>query len=202
MKAHRVDEYLQATTIQVARDRVQAEMRLTPGIEIFPLVVATIDTDRNGSISVAEQRAYTERVLRDVSLEVDGARLKLRLVSSKFAPLEEMQEGRGVIQLDLEAYVPHGGPERTLTFDNHHLSTIGVYLVNGLVPTDSDIRYRLQSRNYEQSRYQLDYVQAGVPANPSWFSWWAGAAGLLTIAVLLSFARLKRSKRRHTHAAA
>jgi hypothetical protein len=201
MKAHRVDEYLQATTIVVGKDRVQAEIRLTPGIEVFPVVLATVDTNRDGAISVAEQRAYAARVLRDVSLEVDGHRLTLRLVSSKFAAVEEMQEGRGAIQLDLEAAVPRGGPERTLTFENHHLSKIGVYLVNGLVPTDPDIRYRLQSRNYEQARYQLDYVQTGVAADPSRFSWWTGAIGLFTIAVLLSFARLILFRRRFAHVA-
>jgi hypothetical protein len=112
-----------------------------------------------------------------------------------------MQEGRGAIQLDLEAVVPRGRSERTFTFENHPLSWIGVYLVNGLVPTDPDIHYRLQSRNYEQSRYQLEYVQAGVAADPSSFSWWTGAIGLLTIAVRLSFARLKLLRRRYAHVA-
>ena len=64
MNTHRVDEYLQATTIQVAKDRVQAEIHLTPGIAIYPVVFAAIDTDRDGAISVAEERAYAERVLR------------------------------------------------------------------------------------------------------------------------------------------
>jgi hypothetical protein len=196
MNAHRVDEYLQATTIMVGKDRVQAEIRLTPGVEVFPAVLATIDTNRDGAISVAEQRTYAARVLRDVSLRIDGDRLTLRLVSSQFAAVEEMQEGRGAIQLGLEASVPRGGPERTLVFENRHLSKIGVYLVNGLVPTDPDIRYRLQSRNYEQSRYQLEYAQAGVAAGPLLDPWWTGAIGLFTIAVLLSFARLLSRRRR------
>ncbi len=202
MKAHRVDEYLQATTIMVGKDRVQAELRLTPGIQVVPFVLATIDTNRDGAISVAEQGAYAARVLRDVSLRIDGDRLTLRLVSSKFATVEEMQEGRGAIRLDLEAAVPRGGPERTLAFENQHLSKIGVYLVNGLVPSDPDIHYRLQNRNYEQSRYQLEYVQAGVAADPSRLSWWTGAIGAVTIALLLSFARLTLSRRRHARVAA
>jgi hypothetical protein len=201
MIAHRVDEYLQATTIQVAKDRVQAEIHLTPGIAIYPVVLAAIDTDRDGAISIAEERAYVERVLRDVSLKVDGRRLKLRLVSSEFATTEAMREGRGTIQLDVDAPVPHGGPERTLTFENHHLSKIGVYLVNGLVPTDPDIHYRLQHRNYEQSQYQLEYVQAGVARDLPPSPWWTGPIGLITIAVLLASAGLIRSRRRHASVA-
>ena len=33
--AHRLDEYLQATTISVEKDRVQAQIRLTPGVAVF-----------------------------------------------------------------------------------------------------------------------------------------------------------------------
>ena len=200
MNAHRVDEYLQATTIAVAKDRVHAEIHLTPGIQVFPVVLAVIDTNRDGAISVAEQRVYVARVLRDVSLRVDGGRLTFRLVSSKFPAIDELQEGRGAIQIDLDATIPRGGRERTLAFENDHMTKIGVYLVNGLVPTDPDIHYRLQSRNYEQSRYQLEYVQAGVAADPSWFSWWPGPIGVFTIAVLLTVARLMRSKQ-HAHVA-
>jgi hypothetical protein len=127
--------------------------------------------------------------------------LTLRLVSSKFAAVEELQEGRGAIQLDLEASVPRGGPERTLEFENRHLSRIGVYLVNGLVPTDPDIRYRLQSRNYEQSRYQLEIRPGGVAADRSWISWSMAGIGLVTMVVLLSFARLMLFRRRYSHAA-
>ena len=40
--AHRLDEYLQATTISVEKDRVQAQIRLTPGVTVLPLVLAKI----------------------------------------------------------------------------------------------------------------------------------------------------------------
>ncbi len=158
--AHRLDEYLQATTISVEKDRVQAEIRLTPGLAVFRRVLAYIDTDANGVISGAEQRAYAERVRLDLSLTIDGDRLRLRLVSSKFAKTEKMREGRGEIQLEFNADVPSGGPNRRLIFENHHQRRIAAYLVNCLVPRDLDIRVTAQNRNYRQSFYQLDYVQA------------------------------------------
>jgi hypothetical protein len=160
--AHRLDEYLQATTISVERDRVQAQIRLTPGVAVFRKVLANIDTDADGVISEAEQRAYAERVLRDLSLTIDGHRLQLRLVSLKFAKTEVMREGRGDIELEFDAEVPSGGPNRRLIFKNQHQSRIAAYLVNCLVPRDPDIRVTAQNRNYRQSFYQLDYVQAGV----------------------------------------
>ena len=187
--AHRLDEYLQATTISVEKDRVQAQLRLTPGVAVFPIVLANIDTNSDGVISEAEQQAYAKLVLRDVSLTIDGDRLPLRLTSAKFARTEEMKEGRGEIQLDFDADVPRSGPNRELIFENHHQSRIAAYLVNCLVPRDPDIRLTRQGRNYQQSFYRLDYVQAGVPSSPLSFAWWSGGRTSLCILALLLFAR-------------
>ena len=38
--------------------------------------------------------------------------------------------------------------------------------MNCLVPEDPEIRVTAQNRNYEQSVYQLDYMQDGVPSRP------------------------------------
>ena len=188
--AHRLDEYLQATIISVEKDRVQAQIRLTPGVAVFPIVLANIDIDADGVISEAEQRAYAERVLGDLSLTIDGDRLQLRLVSSKSAKVEEMKEGRGDIQLEFNADVPAGGSNRRLIFENQHQSRIAAYLVNCLVPRDPDIRVTAQNRNYQQSFYQLDYVQADIRSGPPSFSYWSSARGWLGMAALLVFAWL------------
>jgi len=55
--AHRLDEYLQATTISVEKDRIQVQIRLTPGIAVVPSVLRNIDIDADGVISNAEQRS-------------------------------------------------------------------------------------------------------------------------------------------------
>jgi hypothetical protein len=172
--AHRLDEYLQATMLRVEKDSVGAEMRLTPGVAVFPVVLASIDGDADGLISDAEQSAYAARVLRDLSLTIDGDPVRLRLVSSKFAKIEEMKEGLGEIQLEFRADLPPGGPNRRLVFKNHHQSGMAAYLVNSLVPRDQDIRFTAQNRNEDQSVYQLDYAQAAVPSNPLSFGWWSG----------------------------
>lgn len=198
--AHRLDEYLQATTISVEKDRVQAEIRLAPGVAVFSSVLTSIDIDADGVISEAEQRAYAERVLGDLSLTIDGNRLQLRLGSSKFARIEEMKEGRGEIQLEFYADVPRGGPNRKLIFENQHQSRVAAYLVNCLVPGDPDIRITAQNRNYQQSFYQLDYVQADVRSgllawSSSWLSssrgsWWSSSWRWLGTAALLVFGGL------------
>src|SRR5947199_222856 len=82
--AHRLDEYLQAALISVEKDRVQVQIRLTPGVAVLPIVLAIVDSNADGVISESEQRLYAERVGRDLSLTVDGDRLTPRLVSTKF----------------------------------------------------------------------------------------------------------------------
>ena len=203
--AHRLDEYLQATTIAVEKNRVRTEIRLTPGVDIFPGILAAVDRDRNGVFSAAEQRAYAERVGRDLTLSVDGDRLRLRLVSSNFPTIQEMSHGLGAIVIAFESDVPRGGAERTLVLENRHMSGIGVYLVNALVPSDPDIHVGAQRRNRQQSRYELDYVQAGVaPAAPSTVRLstspgWLGLAMLSLVASVALLWRRAAGAHRPTH---
>jgi hypothetical protein len=181
--AHRLDEYLQATILSVEKGRVQAQMTLTPGVAVFSKVIAGIDTDGDGILSEAEQRAYAERVLGDLRLAIDGHHLTPRLISVEFPATQEMEEGRGEIILEFDAALPGLGSGRKLTFENHHLSAISAYQVNCLVPRDPDIRIVAQNRDYLQSRYELDYAQSGGrPAGLS-FAWsdtrgWLAAVAL------------------------
>ncbi len=170
--AHRLDEYLEATILSVEKDHVQASMRLIPGVAVSSSIIASIDSDGDGILSAAEQSAYAERVLGDLSLTVDGKCLKPKLVSASFPRVEEMREGLGEIHIEFRADLPPGGANRRLILENHHQVRKAAYLVNCLVPSDHDIRIVSQTRNEHQSFYQLDYVQAGVPSAPLPLQWW------------------------------
>lgn len=98
VSAHRLDEYLQATLISVDKNRIQAQIRLIPGVAVFPVVLAGIDTDRDGVISKPEEQAYAQQVLRDLSLTIDGDRLRPRLVSMKFPELQDMKKNTGFLR--------------------------------------------------------------------------------------------------------
>lgn len=164
--AHALDEYVQATLISLERDRVHVSMRLTPGVAVWPDVLASIDADSNRIISEAEKRSYAERVLGDLTLGIDGARLKPVLISVDFPSADRLEEGLGSIQLELTANLPPGGANRRLVFENHHQRGISEYLVNCLVPEDSRLRVIAQKRNRDQSTYELDYEQADLTRNP------------------------------------
>ena len=159
--AHRLDEYLQATLISIERDRIHAQIRLAPGVAVFPVVFAGIDTNADGVLSADEQRKYAERVLCDLSLTIDGSRIPLTLAAWRYASSQDLEEGLGDIRIDFEALVPSGSGSRWLTFENRHHRRISVYLVNLLVPRDHDINIAAQSRSDDQSYFRLDYVAAG-----------------------------------------
>jgi hypothetical protein len=120
--AHRLDEYLQGTILSIAKDELDAEITLTPGVAVFPVVIADVDRDADGVISEAEQHAYAERVLRDLSLIIDGHTLQPHLTSFEFPAIGDMKEGRGDIRINFRADLPRGGASRRLIFENHHQS--------------------------------------------------------------------------------
>ncbi len=184
--AHRLDEYLQGAILSVARNRLEVEMSLTPGVAVFPLLLGQIDADGDGAISEAEQRAYAARLLGDLSIALDGRALAPRLTSARFPSLDGMKAGRGEIRIDFEAVLPAGSGSRKLTFENRHQPRIAAYQVNCLVPSDPDIRIVSQNRNYTQSHYELAYVDTGGPTGFLSLAWWSdGRAWLVPVAMLL-----------------
>jgi hypothetical protein len=156
---HRIDEYLQASTLLVSAGRLQLEVRLAPGIEIAEKVLDSIDLDHNGVLSNAEQRVYALRLLHDLDVTLDGRPVNLSLTSLRFDRMAALRDGTGEVQLVFAANLPSGGEVRRLVFENRHRPEISAYLVNSLVPEDPAIRIAKQERNYQQSIYQLEYIQ-------------------------------------------
>jgi hypothetical protein len=194
--AHRLDEYLQATIISLEKNKLHAQLTLTPGVSVFPAVLAAIDLNGDGVVSEMEQRAYVGRVLGDLSLTIDGRPLSPQLRSMQFPAVEEMKDGRGEIQIEFEVGLPPGGPNRRIILKNEHQSAMAAYQVNCLVAGDPDIRIVGQNRNYSQSIYQLDYVQAGASSERISTVLWPGVSWIVALALLLAarFALLRKDR--------
>jgi HupE / UreJ protein len=190
VSAHRLDEYLQATLIAVEKDRVEVSLRLIPGVAVSSAVIASIDTNRDGSLSGAEQSAYAQRVLSELSLTIDGKRLKPQLVSADFPQVQEMRDGVGEIHIEYTAELPRGGPDRKLVLENHNRTQRAVYLVNALASTDPAIRIVAQKRNAVQSAYELDYTQTSRSSGSSRAEWWSNPVDAMSSLGLLSLFHL------------
>ncbi len=162
--AHRLDEYLQATRIDVSLDRVELDIDLTAGVGVAPDVWRLIDTDRNGRISDAEGQSYADLVLKSVVLQVDGQARPVALVSSRFPTFQEITSGSGPIRIQARAGVPALSAGRhTLRYRNTHRRATSVYLVNALVPSTSAVTIASQRRDPRQTELVLTYDVARVP---------------------------------------
>src|SRR5580704_1399726 len=101
--AHRIDEYLQATILSLESNRVQASMRLIPGILVAPSVIAGIDSNGDGVFSEGEERAYAQRVLGDLSITIDGQAVQPKPVSWSFPQPAQLRDGLGEIHIEYTA---------------------------------------------------------------------------------------------------
>jgi hypothetical protein len=166
MLAHRLDEYLQATRLSLALDRVVLKMDLTPGVDVAPLIFALINTNRDGRISEAEGRAYANQVLKETVLEVDGHRQHLDLVSSQFPSFREMSAGTGTIRIEARAVWASAPGRHLLFYQNNHRPDLGAYLVNALIPASRDIEITTQDRDSRQREIRLGFdVQSSTAAS-------------------------------------
>jgi hydrogenase/urease accessory protein HupE len=156
--AHRLDEYLQATTITLARDHVGLELRLTPGVSVAKVILAAIDTDQDGQLSTIEQHRYAAAVQQDLRLVIDGQSMPLTSRSVIFPAPQSIRDGVGDIDLEFFAALRPGATSHALILENHHHRAEAVYLVNTLLPADARIQVTSQDRAIDQSSYHLDFT--------------------------------------------
>ena len=162
--AHRLDEYLQATRVSVATNRIDLSIDLTPGVAILDQLLVAIDTDRDGRVSEEEVAAYAQRVLKDIRIGLDEKVLALSLVETSFPALHEIKGGLGVIRIKATAPVgPLSVGRHSLSLTNAHLPAISVYLVNALVPRDQAIKITKQTRDQLQKNYRLEFSASLAP---------------------------------------
>ncbi len=157
LRAHRTDEYLQATQLSIARDRIEVNVTLTPGVAVAPRLLATIDHDRDGRISPQEVESYARGVLRDLALTIDGRQYPLTLVRTESASPDEMQDGAGAIRVEAVASITAmTRGKHSIVYNNAHDPADGAYLVNALMPSDPAITIGAQRRDRLQHGIELD----------------------------------------------
>lgn len=167
--AHRLNEYLQATTISITNDSVRLHLHLTAGSDVAKRVLNAIDANGDGTFSDAEQQAYAQSIIHRLTLNIDNKDETLRLVSWSFPSTVEITKGLGDIQLIVMAGMPHTKSAHHLILTHHDRQVNVVYLVNCLLPADTTTHITGQTRNADQSVYQLDFtandVAIGHPAS-------------------------------------
>ncbi|HAV64920.1 MAG TPA: hypothetical protein DCY13_21435 [Verrucomicrobiales bacterium] len=157
-RAHRLDECLQATRVRPGTNHVELSIEITPGVEVVREFLAVIDRDGDGAISAKEESAYAMRLLGELSATVDEQTVKAELLAVSAAPVARLREGTGVVRIRARAeFAPRPDGRHRLALINRHLPSISVHLVNAVKPTDPAVSIRKQTRDEQQTRYQLEF---------------------------------------------
>ena len=180
--AHRLDEYLQASRVSVARDRVALEVDLTPGANIASEVIGSLDRDGDAAISPIEAQSYGQSVLADLVVQLDGRPVSLTLTRVEISTIAELREGMGAIRVQATATIDGSvAGRRELHLQNDHQPEKSVYLANALVPDTADVRIVSQRRDSRQRDLRIEYtVEPRWPAKLVWL-----LAGVSVLAGLL-----------------
>lgn len=193
VSAHVLDQYLQVTQIALAPDGVRVELRLIPGVQVAERVLALIDADGDGQLSAMEEQAYAQRVLQDLALTINQQAAPLTIAETYFPERTAMSAGLGAIRLTFNAKVAlNAASDQQLNFQNHHMPTISVYLVNALVPATDAIKIYGQARDALQHGLRLNFQTVAAQAG------WRWLGGLLFGLLLLVVATVWLVRFRHT----
>jgi hypothetical protein len=188
--AHRLDETLEATRISIDRERVGLELDVTPGISAAPQLLASIDTDADGHLSLAERDEYVREFVHGLALTIDGTPVAVVLRESEFPELVNMSLGVGAIRVRAIGVMPAEARaigRHIVSYAGRRGSGQSAYLVNALVPADPRIEIVQQGRDQIQRVLTLEYR---VLPDAQWtrLSWSAMALAMIG---LLGWARTR-----------
>jgi hypothetical protein len=186
--AHRLDEYLQATRLDIGADQIRLDISLTPGASIAAQIAAQIDTNRDGRLSSDERRRYAQTVVSSIVVSIDGRMTPVALATEEFPTLEAMAAGTGTIRLRAAANVSTGSGRHRVMYRSGQLSAFSVYLVNALIPTDARVQLAAPHRDPVQRELAIDFSVAPDTATLR-AAWMAIAFSLLGMLVALRHAR-------------
>jgi len=166
VRAHRLDEYLQATLVEVDPGYIRLQINLTPGVKVGDKVLALIDRDHNGAISTNEVAAYAGLLKNELIVRLDDRNLELQLTDSYCPGIDELRTGWAFVQVEYSAKVGSlvAGSHR-ISVRNHHLPAFSVYLLNAAQPKSGSIQIAKQLRNDTQSSGEIEFAFQASQSN-------------------------------------
>lgn len=191
--AHRLDEYLQATLVDIEPGDVRLEINLTPGVAVAEQVLALIDSNYDGVISTNEATAYAELLKRDLAARLDQRDVELKLTALNFPEPAELRTGWGIIQVEYSVTpgALAAGPHR-FTLENRHQPVASAYLFNASRPGSALIKIEGQKRNENQSTGEIAFEYRPPPI----FSMTAGIGVSLAAMLVIFFASAWKARKK------
>lgn len=195
--AHQLDEYVQATLVDIDPAAIRLRINLTPGVEVSDKVLDVLDPDGDGAVTEKESAAYAGMLKGDLAERLDGRNIELSVTASSVPGPSELRAGWGIIQMEV-SMAPSAltAGVHKLTFQNRHFRSIGVYSFNAAHPRSDSIQIIEQKRNDDQTTGEIEFAfdpPANQPKTPM-----VALLALLAIATMVAVWWLAGSRRRST----
>lgn len=157
---------MQATRIGIDASHIDVRVELTPGADIAPGLISSIDTNGNGWFDGREFNDFTHAVEQGLKVTLDGRAVPLTFQRWDIATIDELRQGTGSMRF--QATVPTaGGPgHHALAFANEFAPAPSAFLVNALAPADARVQLGPPARDPRQRTFAIEYDVAGMPRAP------------------------------------
>ena len=191
LSAHRLDELLQASQVSITPAQITVVVYQTPGVEVAAPYLRDLDTNADAAISAEEGRAFAQRVIGQLVLDLDGSPLALSVEKSDYPDVPVMRSGEGSARIEARAAIPTLAVGRhVVAFTNNFDPGSGVYLANAMLPRDPEIAIVEQERSDQQKTLRIEF---SVSETESRWAWWLALA-LLGVAGALVLSKASRSR--------
>ncbi len=158
-EAHRLDDLMQASFIEIKSGEIRIQLNLNPGVAVVDKVIWIMDRDGDGAISDAEEMEFSKVIKNQLKLSIDSQTLPLEILNMEFDDPADLRSGNGNIRIELAAHFTRLLPGvQRLRFENKNLSGMSAYLVNATMPKDPAIRISKQLRNENQSVCWISFL--------------------------------------------
>lgn len=159
--------YGQSAFVTVSPAGVKVELDLSPGALVADQVVRLLDADGDGHISEGELRSYSDVLLRDVSVRIDGEPVALELASRDVPEPSHLATGEDRLRLSFTAAVPALSPgPHHLLLRNAHRPVPSAHQAHALAG-DASVRIGKQRRDAAQDELSADFEVDGPPVAPA-----------------------------------
>ncbi len=159
--AHRLDECLVATRVDVRSESIAFEIIVIPGVDLMPTFMEWIDENADGSLSQAEAKRFAEAFMKGCLVKVNNKSPKLTLTKVTLPDTQKLGKGLGQLRIHAQARVTHVVGKNLMNYHCDYQPDQCVYLINALIPEKKHIRIGRQRRNRLQTDYQLNFTVAG-----------------------------------------
>jgi hypothetical protein len=173
VRAHRLDEFLEAARISLEPSHVDVEMNLTPGMSTADTFIHEVDGNTDGVFSPIEQWNYATGLVRSLDVRLDDAPVRPLRVTAVDVP-----EAASVRSGDAAATVRATVPIRALAPGVHRLvfrnddgASDSVFMANTVLPDSRMIAVTAQKHSVDQRELTIEFAVNGEAHTQVKWAW-------------------------------